>query len=65
MPPIVLLPLSIGTNLAGTRITGNTAKPLIQLIIAESGTLSIYRDLLISLSVMTRGASTSDILDAN
>jgi len=62
---IVLLPLLIGINPVGTRITGNTVKPLIRLCIMESGTLNIFRDLLTSLSVMTLGASMSNILDAN
>lgn len=65
MRPIVLLPLLIGINPVGTRITGNTVKPLIRLSIMESGTLNIYRDLLTSLSVMTLGASMPSLLDAN
>ena len=65
MRPIVLLPLLIDINRVGTRITGNTVKPLIRLSIMESGTLNIYRDLLTSLSVMTLGASMPNLLDAN
>lgn len=57
--------LLIGINQVGTRIAGNTAKPLIRLSMMGSGTLNIYRDLLTSLSVMTLGASMCDILGAS
>lgn len=65
MRPIVLLPLLIGINQVGTLITGNTAELLIRLTIVKSGTLNKFHDLLISLSVMTLGASMPILLDAD